>query len=88
MIKDLHEIYNNPDDYENKEITIQGWIRNHRKQKEIGFIDLNDGTDFRGIQLVYDKDLKNFEEIQKLHIGSAITVTGKLVKSARKEQLV
>ena len=87
MIKDLHEIYNNPDDYENKEITIQGWIRNHRKQKEIGFIDLNDGTDFRGIQLVYDKDLKNFEEIQKLHIGSAITVTGKLVKSARKEQL-
>ena len=33
MIKDLHEIYNTPDNYENKEITIQGWIRNHRKQK-------------------------------------------------------
>lgn len=87
MLKDLREVYSNFNNLENEEITLQGWVRNHRKQKEIGFIDFNDGTSFKGAQLVYDNLLKEFDEIQKLHIGSAITVTGKLVKSLREEQL-
>ena len=68
-------------DYTGKEVTISGWIKNHRKQKEFGFIDFNDGTYFVNLQVVYDNTLKDFEEIQKLHIGSAITVTGKIIKS-------
>ena len=68
-------------DYINKEVTISGWIKNHRKQKEFGFIDFNDGTYFKNLQIVYDNSLADFEEIQKLHIGSAITVTGKIIKS-------
>ncbi len=75
-VKDLFE-----GDYIDKEVTVSGWIRNHRKQKEFGFIDFNDGTFFKNLQIVYDKDLKNFEDIQKLHIGSAVTVTGKIIKS-------
>ena len=87
MLKDLKEVYSNFNSFENEEITLQGWVRNHRKQKEIGFIDFNDGTSFKGAQLVYDNSLADFDDIQKLHIGSAITVTGKLVKSLREEQL-
>ena len=67
--------------YINKKVTVSGWIRNHRKQKEFGFIDFSDGTCQKHLQVVYDNTLKEFDEIQKLHIGSALTVTGKIVKS-------
>ena len=82
-VKDLFK-----DDYINKEVCISGWIRNHRKQKEFGFIDFNDGTYFKNLQIVYDNRLKDFDEIQKLHIGSAITVTGKIIKSEGKGQSI
>ena len=78
---DLKELYLDMEKYLDKEITLQGWIRNHRKQKEFGFIDFSDGTCFKHIQLVYDNKLKDFDEIQKFHIGSAITVVGTLIKS-------
>ena len=76
---DVKDLFKN--DYINKEITIQGWIRNHRKQKDFGFIDFNDGTYFQNLQIVYDNSLENFEEIQKLHVGSAISATGTIIKS-------
>ena len=75
-IKDLFE-----GNYIDKEVSVSGWVRNHRKQKEFGFIDFNDGTYFKNLQIVYDDKLKDFEEIQKLHIGSAITVKGKIIES-------
>ena len=78
---DLKELYERIEEYLDKDITLQGWIRNHRKQKEFGFIDFSDGTCFKHIQLVYDNKLKDFEDIQKFHIGSAITVVGTLIKS-------
>ena len=78
---DLKELYLDIEKYLDKEITLQGWIRNHRKQKEFGFIDFSDGTCFKHMQLVYDNKLKDFDEIQKFHIGSAITVVGTLIKS-------
>ena len=67
--------------YIDKEVSVSGWVKNHRKQKEFGFIDFNDGTYFKNLQIVYDNNLKNFDEIQKIHIGSAITVKGKIIKS-------
>ena len=82
-VKDLFE-----KNIKNKEVTISGWIRNHRKQKEFGFIDFNDGTYFKNLQIVYDNKLDNFEEIQKLHIGSAITVTGKVIESQGSGQAI
>ena len=78
MIKDLKDIYS---EKIGTEVKLQGWIRNHRKQKEFGFIDFNDGTHFKTIQLCYDSSLSNFEDISKLHIGSAITVDGIIAKS-------
>ena len=78
---DIKQIYEQIKELEGKEIEVKGWIRNHRKQKEFGFIDFSDGTCFKHIQIVYDNKIKEFEEIQKIHIGSAIEVTGNLVKS-------
>ncbi|MDO4962563.1 MAG: asparagine--tRNA ligase [bacterium] len=78
---DLKDIYKDYKSFLNKDIKISGWIKNHRKQKEFGFIDFNDGTYFKNLQVVYDNKLSSFEEIQKLHIGSAITVKGKLIES-------
>ena len=78
---DLKELFLKIEEYLDKDIILQGWIRNHRKQKEFGFIDFSDGTCFKHIQLVYDNKLSNFDEIQKFHIGCAITVKGTLIKS-------
>ena len=58
---DVKDLFKN--DYIGKEVTVQGWIRNHRKQKDFGFIDFNDGTFFKNLQIVYDNSLSNFEEI-------------------------
>ena len=60
---DVKELYEKIDSYMQKEVTLSGWIRNHRKQKEFGFIDFSDGTCFSHVQLVYDNKLKEFEEI-------------------------
>ena len=86
MTIDVSELYEKLDKYMDKQITLQGWIRNHRKQKEFGFIDFSDGTYFKHVQLVYDNKLSSFEEIQKYHNGCAITITGKVIKSEGKGQ--
>ena len=65
MVMDVKEVYQQLEEMMEKEVVLQGWIRNHRKQKEFGFIDFNDGTFFKNIQLVYDQTLSDFEEIQK-----------------------
>ena len=83
---DLKKLIEKIEDYKEKEVVLSGWIRNHRKQKEFGFIDFSDGTCFKHMQLVYDNKLKEFDDIQKYHIGSAIEVTGKVISSEGKEQ--
>jgi len=79
---DLKDLFKKIKDYEEKEVKIQGWIRNHRDQKTFGFIDFSDGTCGEHLQVVYDEELTNFSEIQKLHIGCAIEVIGTIVKSS------
>ena len=86
MAIDAKVLYEKIDEYMDKEVTLEGWIRNHRKQKEFGFIDFSDGTCFKHIQVVYDNKLEDFEEIQKYHVGSAIRVKGLVVKSPKEGQ--
>ncbi len=80
------ELYRDIDKYIGKKVTLEGWVRNHRKQKEFGFISFNDGTYFTPIQVVYDNKLKNFDDIQKFHIGSSIKVVGEVVESPKEGQ--
>ena len=83
---DIKELYQNLSEFMGKEVTLEGWIRNHRKQAHFGFIDFFDGTNFKSVQVVYEEDLSNFEEITKFHIGSAIEVKGLVVQSQGKGQ--
>ena len=83
---DIKEIVEDVKKYLNKEVKIFGWVRNHRKQKEFGFIDFSDGTCFGTIQLVYDNKLKEFDSITKIKIGSSLEVLGKVIKSEGKGQ--
>lgn len=69
-----------------KEIEIAGWIKNSRFNNNIGFIELNDGTTFKNIQVVVESTLSNFLEISKLFLSSAIIVKGKVVESQGTKQ--
>ncbi len=62
-----------------QEVLLRGWIRNHRKQKNMGFIDFFDGTCFKNPQVVYDSGIENYDQVKGFHIGAAIEVQGKVV---------
>ena len=81
---DIKELFEK--DYIGQEIKVSGWVRSHRKQAHFGFIDLHDGTTVNGLQVVYEDNLANFDEIAKIKLGSAITVTGKLIASPKDGQ--
>ena len=67
------------------EVSLEGWVRNNRNQKEFGFIDFYDGTTVNSLQIVYTKDLDNFDEISHYLVGSAIKCEGELVESNGKQ---
>jgi len=79
---DLIEIFKDSKKFLNKEITVEGWIRSNRDQKEFGFLDFSDGTTQEHLQIVYDNKLDNFNEVSKYALGSAVEVTGKFVESS------
>ena len=84
----LHELWEKEKDYIGADICVSGWIRSHRDSKELGFIELSDGTSMKRLQVVYDKDTENFEEIGSIPFGSSIEVQGILVQSEGKNQSV
>ncbi len=81
---DIKELY--VSDHIGEKITVQGWVRSHRKQVHFGFIDLHDGTTFNGLQVVYEDNLPTFEDITKIKLGSAVTVKGTLITSPKEGQ--
>ncbi|MBU5292745.1 asparagine--tRNA ligase [Anaerosalibacter bizertensis] len=74
----VREIFKETEKYLNKEVQIEGWIRTLRSSKKFGFIEVNDGTFFKNIQIVFDEKLENFKEISKFPISASIVVQGKL----------
>ncbi len=83
VIKDL---YKNTNEYKDKEITLEGWVRTIRDSKTFGFIELNDGSFFKNVQIVFSDKLENFAEIAKLSISSSIKVTGTFVITENAKQ--
>ncbi len=75
----IRDLYKSPKNFENQTIFLEGWVKTVRDSKTFGFIELNDGTFFKNVQIVFDNTLTNFEEICKLTIISSIEVTGKLI---------
>ncbi len=76
-IKDLFK-----ESYIGKKVTISGWVRNHRKSSNFAFIVLSDGTTINTLQVVYDTSLSNYEEINKVLVGSSLEVAGTIVESS------
>ena len=87
-MKDLSvkDLFRETKSYENKEIVLEGWVRTVRDSKNFGFIELNDGTFFKNVQIVFNDKLNNFSEICKLTISSTIKVTGTLVITENAKQ--
>lgn len=90
LIRELYEASNFKDEafLESLEtICLEGWVKTNRDNGAIGFIELNDGSYFKNIQLVYDKKaINNFDEVTKYLTGTAISVTGKFVRTAKAKQ--
>ena len=76
----LRELHRNTALYADKTVTVRGWVRTNRSSNKFGFIELNDGTFFKSVQVVYEAyKLDNFDEVAKAPIASAWTVKGTLV---------
>ncbi|MDO4482218.1 MAG: asparagine--tRNA ligase [Bacillota bacterium] len=83
----IRKIFRNTDEYAGKEVVVRGWVRTNRSSNKFGFIELNDGTFFKSVQVVYEQDIiANFEEISKAPIAAALMVRGKLVLTPEAKQ--
>ncbi|MGD9567182.1 MAG: asparagine--tRNA ligase [Sedimentibacter sp.] len=83
---DIRDLFKSPGKYDDQNVVVEGWIKTIRDSKNFGFIELNDGTFMKNIQVVFESNLENFEEVRKYSTGSAITVEGKLVLTPEAKQ--
>lgn len=82
----IRDLYRKKEDYLEKEVTVAGWVKSIRSSKNFGFIVVNDGTFFEPLQIVYHDGLSNFAAVEKLNVGAAIYVKGKLVATPQAKQ--
>ena len=83
---EIKELYRHSEKYFSKDVQVSGWVRTVRDSKTFGFIEVNDGSFFKNLQVVFDNNLNNFEEICKLTLSTSITVIGELVKTENAKQ--
>ncbi|MCI6013251.1 MAG: asparagine--tRNA ligase, partial [Firmicutes bacterium] len=83
----LRELFRNTAEYADQEVLIRGWVRNNRSSNKFGFIELNDGSFFKSVQVVYEEEfLDNFEEISKAYVATALAVKGIVVLTPQAKQ--
>ncbi|EHR33979.1 asparagine--tRNA ligase [Helcococcus kunzii] len=80
------ELFSSYKDYVNKEISVKGWIKKSRESKNVGFLEINDGTFFENVQIIVNSNLENFKEIFSLGLYAAVEVTGVLVEPENAKQ--
>ena len=84
---EIINIYNNIKKFSGQSITVCGWVRTIRDSKSLGFMELNDGSCFNGIQIVFESDkISNFKQIAKLNVGASVTVKGNLIETPDAKQ--
>ena len=85
---EIKQLYINKEQYIDKTVKVAGWIRTSRMSKNFGFIELNDGSFFKNMQIVIDEKLENFKEIGKLPISTSLLIEGTLVATQNAKQPV
>ena len=75
----IKQLFRQKEQYGDKEVTVMGWVRTNRAQAQFGFLNVNDGSFFENLQVVYDNVLENFEEISKFRVGVSVKIVGKVV---------
>ena len=85
---EIKQLYRNKDEYIDKKVKVAGWIRTSRMSKNFGFIELNDGSFFKNMQIVIDEKLENFKEVGKLPISTSLLIEGTLVATQNEKQPV
>ena len=84
---EIKKLFDSPESYADQSVTVCGWVKTLRDSKAIGFIELNDGSCFKGVQIVFEAaKLDNYKDIAKLNVGSAVKVTGKLILTPQANQ--
>ena len=63
------------------QILLKGWVRTRRDSKGFSFLEINDGSSMKNIQVIAEETLENYTDIKKLTTGSAVAINGKLVES-------
>lgn len=86
MKDDIKKLYLEHEKLEGKIVMLGGWVRTVRDNKNFGFIDLNDGTSFKGVQIVFTPEIKNYQEVAKLNAGSSLMCEGVLVNTPDNKQ--
>lgn len=85
--EEVSAFYKDLSSYAGKVVTVCGWARSIRDSKTLGFIDLNDGTSFKGVQVVFEEEkINNFKEIASQNVGAALRVTGTLTATPEAKQ--
>ena len=73
----IRELFRNTNEYAGKEVLLRGWVRNNRSSNKFGFVELNDGSFFKSVQVVYEEEfINNFDEIAKAYVATALAVKG------------
>lgn len=83
----LRQLYVNTEQYAGKEVVVRGWIRTNRSSNKFGFVEINDGSYFKSVQVVYEEEgIENYEQIAKAPVSAALCVTGELVLTPEAKQ--
>ncbi len=82
----LKSIFRETEKYLNTKIKVYGWVKTARVSKTFGFIELNDGSFFKNLQVVFEESMENFKDVSKVTVGSSICVEGTLVESPGAKQ--
>lgn len=83
----LRQLYVNMEQYAGKEVVIRGWVRTNRSSNKFGFVEVNDGSYFKSVQVVYEaENIENYEQIAKAPISAALCITGELVLTPEAKQ--
>ena len=82
----IKELFRNTSEFASKDVTVCAWVRTNRSQAQFGFLNINDGSFFENLQVVYEQGIENFDDISKIRVGMSVKVVGTVVLTPENQQ--